>query len=390
MRLLFQGVSKSIVLRDTDELADAIFSVLHGWQIDSKHADETPPAFFFSKTDDGYHYRSNWLSKPAIRKHKADIVCVFIADFVQAYLEEDPTRLCLHCAAIAFGGHLVVFPNYYHAGKSLLSASLAAAGQKIFADDVLPIEMPDQVALAPGFQPRLREPLPDELGQSFRAFLDNRRGLSSSRYRYLDLSEDRLAKLGTKMEIGAFVLLEREAGAKTEIRPASEAEVLRQVLWRNFARETPAMDILNRLNALVKRAQRYTLRYGSAEEAVPLLQKTFASWPQLPPLEPEPSREIPRSRTTATPLPPGTFLRNPAVTERRIDDGLFLVNPETQGLYHLNVLGTALWNLLAEPTSMPKIVDMIHAAFPDTGRQQVEKDVTALLNELVAKNLILS
>ena len=57
-----------------------------------------------------------------------------------------------------------------------------------------------------------------------------------------------------------------------------KAEVLRQVIWQNFARNGDARDILERLDAIVDQTACFKLRYARAEDAAAALKGGFASW----------------------------------------------------------------------------------------------------------------
>ena len=83
------------------------------------------------------------------------------------------------------------------------------------------------------------------------------------------------------------------------------------------------------------------------------------------------------------------FLRNNGIVERRIDDTVFLVDPEADIVFHLNPLGTAIWQLLAQPISAAEAATIVQAAFPDVPPKQIADDVSGLLNKLHKKNLVL-
>jgi hypothetical protein len=83
------------------------------------------------------------------------------------------------------------------------------------------------------------------------------------------------------------------------------------------------------------------------------------------------------------------YVRNLQIVERRIDDTVFLVNPETETVFYLNPLGTAIWQLLAQPISAAKAATIVQEAFPDVSPKQITDDVSGLLNKLRKKNLAL-
>ncbi len=392
LTLEFDGLSRQIVLTGCREIYASFATVFRGWRIDQAAASEQPPILSLSSTRKGYRLEGAWLAKPIVRRDRVDALCGFIAEFVRAYVNDDQRLLCLHGAAAEFDGRLVVFPNRYRAGKSVLSACLAAAGVRLFADDVLPIGGPDDFGMAPGIVPRLRLPLPENLAPSTRDYIEARQGPRGRKYLYLDLAEAELASYGTGAPIGGFVLLDRVANAVPKFEPVDPGEMLRDVIWQNFAREAPAPEILERLERIVLRARCLRLRYGRADEAAALLKDSFTNWPAL-----SSGSEAPETPSTA-PLPPGapsdvpagSYLRNPTVTERRVGAEHFLANPQGMAIHHLNPVGAAVWQLMAEPSTLGQLVDPLHAAFPEVPRAQIEQDVSKLLDVLVAKRLVIT
>ena len=275
MLLAFEGVSRPVSLIDCDESSRDIAAVLRGWKIQETPDSPETPVIAIQKTESGYSRTSPWLSKPAIFPDKVDTVCDFLVDLVKAYLKDNPSLLCLHCAAVAFGQGLVVFPSYYRAGKSTLSIFLAAAGLRLFTDDVLMIEDADNRGVAPGVLPRLRLPLPEEAGGAFYRFVRDRTGLNNKRYLYVTLSEDEMAAFGTWAPVRGIVLLQREPGAKPELAPARTSEILKRAVLQNFARGVPTLDTLDRIHSIVAGTKCFTLRYAAGEQAATLLQEEF-------------------------------------------------------------------------------------------------------------------
>ena len=87
-------------------------------------------------------------------------------------------------------------------------------------------------------------------------------------------------------------------------------------------------------------------------------------------------------------VPTGCYLRNPAVTEKRVGAEHFLANPQGMAIHHLNSVGAAVWQLMAAPSTLDQLVDPLDAAFPAVARAQIEQDVRALLDVLIAKRLV--
>jgi len=55
--------------------------------------------------------------------------------------------------------------------------------------------------------------------------------------------------------------------------------------------------------------------------------------------------------------------------------------------YGLDAVGARVWALLAEPRRVPELVDAIVAEF-DVTREQCERDMMALLDQLAARDLV--
>jgi hypothetical protein len=83
------------------------------------------------------------------------------------------------------------------------------------------------------------------------------------------------------------------------------------------------------------------------------------------------------------------FKRNAAVTATEIDDGIFLVEPETQDIFFLDAMSSGLWRLLSEPQSLAQMQSMVREAFPDQPAQAVDADVAAALADMVDQKLVL-
>jgi hypothetical protein len=373
-RLRFGPLSSPVALVDCPELLPLVDKVFRGWTIESS-SDNGPedPILSLSRDEAGYRLESACLDRPLTLKEPVDAVCGFIAELLKALVIDDPRLLCLHGAAVELGGRLVVFPNRYRTGKSTLTACFAAAGHRVFADDVLPIMGPDDRARAPGIAPRLRLPLPDDLGSATRDYLEAHAGPGSQRYLYLDLPAGRLPALGTPAPIGAFVLIERDPEGELELARIGRGETLRQVVWQNFGREGDAGAILRRLHRIVDQAGCYRLRYRKAEEAVEFLADRFnGMWPETPARRPEVSEDP----------SPG------ALNEVTVEGERFLAESGPGAIHHLNALASALWRLYQEQVAPEEMVELVHAAFPEVPRSRIERDVEKLLRDFMRKGLL--
>ena len=74
--------------------------------------------------------------------------------------------------------------------------------------------------------------------------------------------------------------------------------------------------------------------------------------------------------------------------EKRLDDELLLIDEQSDIIFNLNPIGTAIWHLLESPLGAEEILDVLYTAFPDVPREQIYKDTEFLLNQLVDRNLI--
>lgn len=386
--LFFNEMLSPVRMVDCDELLENIPLVFPGWLIRTTGDTSRTPVLSLERQKDSYILKGYWLDQPLIRSSMVDAMCALVAELIRAYVSQDDRLLCLHGAAAEFGARLVIFPSKYRAGKSVLSACLAAAGVRLFCDDVLPISLADSEGVAPGLALRLRRPLPDNLTAESRCFIERHNRLQGENYLYLDLKQEMLAPRGTQLPIGAFVLLHREAGITTVMEDISEAEVLQQVVWQNFAREAEAPRILEALSHLVAGCQRFRLRYDKAEDAVWLLQQAFGSWPEDSTSASEIEVLKDKQDSDDRDLPRGYYRRNPEIKLVQVDDQSFLADRQGAAIHHLNPTGSAIWTLLAEPMLPRDIVGTLLTAFPGLDDKQVQRDVDNLVGELMSKNLL--
>ncbi len=83
-----------------------------------------------------------------------------------------------------------------------------------------------------------------------------------------------------------------------------------------------------------------------------------------------------------------TFKQNPEITERRVDDIVFLVNSDSETMFHLNELGSAVWRLFSDSTPVYQAVEFVQQAFPEISPEQVKTDVIKLVDDLNKQGLI--
>ena len=274
----FAGLLHPVAFINCESLYPYMFTILRDWGMEKfDPGDDKPPIITIQKTTAGFERRSRWLSKPAISRNPVDAVCDLIVDLTHAYVADNKGLLCLHCAAVEFNQGLVVFPNTYRAGKSTLSLKLVSGGARLFTDDVLPISNQGDFGLALGILPRMRLPLPQEITPGFADFVTTRAGPQNSRYLYVKLGMNEQAALGTAAPIRGVTILQREKNAGAELLKAKKSLVVKDMILRNFARQNPGLEIINRLYAIVENAECYSLRYDNLDQAVDLLEDAFGS-----------------------------------------------------------------------------------------------------------------
>jgi len=82
------------------------------------------------------------------------------------------------------------------------------------------------------------------------------------------------------------------------------------------------------------------------------------------------------------------YRRAPDISVTAVDDGSFLVEPETQDIFWLDALAAGVWNALEEPASVTELRDLLAEAFPGTEPGRIAADLETLLAELSQRRLI--
>lgn len=388
LQLRFDGISQPVQIDGSDALLPAIRSVFRYWPFELIEEDNgETPVIAVRRDGDGYFVHAAWRKKPPRYSNPVNVACGLGVNVNRAMLLEQDSHLCLHGAAIEIGGRLVVLPNYYKAGKSTLTACLAAAGARIFSDDILPL-LPDGAGMALGISPRLRLPLPDTMGERSLRFADSRRGASNKQYLYLDLEPHEQARFGQTAPIGGIVLLDRRESGPASLAPVGDGEVLKQLVLRNFVRQVTAETSLEKLHGLVAPSACYRLSYSNGDDAAALLVDRFTN--DLPAAA-EPVAAAKTDHAAGQPQQSigGTHpRRRDGMSERLVDNDLFLVDETGETIYHLNPIGAGLWRLLDGSCGVQEAAELLHMAFPDVERKKIENDVATLAYDLLRRGLL--
>jgi hypothetical protein len=388
----------TIAFVDCPEVVEGLEAILTGWRLRRlpsavpQRADAQ-----VQKTRNGFAWRSKRMAKPQLwDEHPPttpmQVVCDVHDVLFDWFLKANPRHLCLHGAAVRIGGGLVCFPSVQKTGKSTLSVALAARGHTVYGDDVLAIEPRESRGAAMGMAPRLRKPLPENIGSRLLRFVRERAGPSDRRWVYVELGKGEIAPLGDAVPITAFVLLQRgTSGAKLD--PVGKSEMLKEILLQNFAREVPPAETLDRLTQLTERVRCYRLRYGSVASAARLIEQRFGREPAGRAPTPRSSncgRESkPRAPTkSGRKHEPNEFRRAPGVETREVGGEIFVAAPGPKTIHHLDRMASAAWRVLSEPKNAEQLIALFAAAFPDMPLRRIQRDVNKLLAFLEEGELI--
>ena len=84
------------------------------------------------------------------------------------------------------------------------------------------------------------------------------------------------------------------------------------------------------------------------------------------------------------------YSRNEQVSVTTVDDGSFLVEPETQDIFYLDAVSGGVWSALAQPMTLAELQALVAEAFPQTPRATIDVDIAALLKDMSERKLIVS
>ncbi len=84
------------------------------------------------------------------------------------------------------------------------------------------------------------------------------------------------------------------------------------------------------------------------------------------------------------------FMRNPAVTETRLDSDVFLVEPHSDEVFYLDTVSSGLWRLLAEATTLAELQAAYREAFPEADSAAIDADVSAAFADMKARGLVVA
>lgn len=94
----------------------------------------------------------------------------------------------------------------------------------------------------------------------------------------------------------------------------------------------------------------------------------------LPSIETRPARRLP--------------VPDPAVVFCEVEEGAVLLSTSEEAYYGLNEVGARVWSLLPSHETVASLSSELSLSYPDVDIVQLEADVTALLDDLVASHLV--
>jgi len=385
--LYFNCLNDPVLLVGCDDLIKDFSLLFPEWkfQVGGSHKS---PLISIQYEDGEYRFSASWLKEVKSYIDKVDVLCELIAQFLVAKSFYDGNALYLHAAAVAINQKLIVFPSQYRAGKSLLTVCLAANGYQYFCDDVLPLTIEECKGRSLGVAPRLRLPIPDNIDSNSKDFIESRMELRGKRYAYLTLNRMNKASKDDLLEIGAFVLLSRQKGIQAQIEEIPATTIFQQLIKQNFAREIKGSLILTTLSQVISQAKCVKISYDKVDDAIKLISEHFANWPSCLEVDPHKLHASNPLSNTIDDIDKDCFLQNEGVQKVSIEGESFLSSPDGTAIYHLNQIGSGIWELLGEPTTENGLRSILSAAFPDVDDSIITKDVSTILSSFRLNNLV--
>ena len=384
-------LGRCLRVQNAPDAVQALVQAMPGWPLTVYPAQGATPDTYIYRDNDGMWQGSRHEENEFELPTAASAACSLVGELVARRLEAEPTLLGLHCGSVEINGKLVLFPESSKAGKSTLTVAFAAAGYRVFGDDVLGLTVQGE-GVAMGVAPRLRMPMPDSFSAEFVEYAERHAGPEDERYRFVIPAENRLAHYDDKSPVGAIVLLERSPQTlEPEVVKLAPGEGLLQLLSQNFAdSDTPDEELIERLLPLIQRVPCLMLRYCEPLAGARYLAKAIDN-PQLQPANSASLLNyIPASVEGAAPCDLGRiWLPAEGVSSYALGEELFLIHPATGDIHRLNASGRIAWQLLQhEPLSAHALSDVI-AAYFSAPLDAVTADISVLMAALFQAELVI-
>lgn len=375
------------------EVVTALTQAMPGWPITVLPAQGSAPDRYVYQDAEGLWQGSVHEPNEFHLPSPASAACSLVGELVSQRMLNEPDLLGLHCASVEINSRLVLFPESSKAGKSTLSVAFAAAGYRVFGDDVLGLT-PQGIGVAMGVAPRLRLPLPSSFSAEFIAYSERHAGPEDERYRFVISDENGLAKVDETRAVGAIVLLERDSHIlEPEVVTLPPAEGLLQLLCQNFAHDTSGATLLTRLLPLMQTVPCLLLRYseplaGARHLAQVIKEPQLYATNQASLLNLPPHALQQRGPITAQTTLEHIWSAQHAITDYPLGDELFLIHTTSGAIHRLNSSGKIAWQLLQQqPLSGHDLSDLM-ASYFKAPLAAVTADVATLLTALAQAELV--
>jgi len=278
MRLLFAGPEQPIALNAPAEAVAALEDLIPLWPpLDGDGAASHEITVW--QDADGWHVARN-IRRPARAVFEDAYAAAneVISCLIGCYLAQRRGLLCLHAAAVEIADGLLVLLGTNHAGKSTLSAALAALGHRFICDDELIVDLGGgrPIGIALGAAPKLRLPLPATTPAWFQAFYEAHLDTEWSSAAALYLDREAAARHGERRPIAALVDLRRDSAAgAARLAAVRRGDTVRLLLDQVMAPKLHLEALLNAAAAQVHERACYRLSYADSFAAAELLSRHF-------------------------------------------------------------------------------------------------------------------
>lgn len=393
--LRFSGTDGPVLFDDADDVIAFLPEIFCNWPFEEVEPADDSACLLLSRPAGKFEFSSNVYDLSKSVSDPLNAACTLLAELAWARIRDNESLLCFHGAAVEIDGSLVLFPNKRRAGKSTLTACLAAQGVRVFTDDYLPLRLSENGALlglANGAAPRLRVPLPKEFSPELVNWIDRHAGPGNRQYLYLNLSGDQLANHGEALPISKIILLERSDKAGLNLSPVGSAEVMRRLIYQNFSRCMNPARVLAMINAMVETSECLQLDYRSGEEAATFLIEWFANnraqTTATANMQIMPEEKLAVLTTSDAALTASPYVRTRSSFEARYGDEVFAASSDGPGLHHFEGVTTGIWNMLSEPSTQAEISEALCAAFTEEPVDRVSQGVSEIMQAMLTQRLI--
>lgn len=386
------GLGPCIRLVNAQTLLPVLQAAMPGWPLTPCPLEPNKPDICVWQQEKGFWQRAPALPKDGMwLETPVSTACSVIADVSGAFLRKNPDVIGLHCGAAEIDGQLIIFPESHRAGKSTLTCAFAAAGYRIFGDDVVALTSQGR-GVSLGIAPRLRLPLPKSLAPELHDFIGQHKGPSDERYGYVALDETLLASHGEQCPISAIVLIDRDDGVTSpELTSLQHGEGLWRLLKQNFADTLSDQQLIDKFWPMVQRMPCFLLRYSDAYEAAAFVGRDLkAALHAQPSTYTVPSQAAAMPESAALDRGDKRYWRaRQTAHEYPLGDELFVIVEEGGAIHRMNVTSRAAWALLQhEALTIEALSQTLVAFFMPVSLEQVRKDMAELLGQFLAVGLI--